>query len=230
MRSAYTFLSVVALGLAISFTAYMLSSRTAVQETPALNIALIEALSHSGQQPPAYRVIPESIMTGLCWTASDGAMEGVFKDVNSGMSLWREREPDETAVAGRNRRITGPLESATGFDYRRVSAALEQLSFDMVDYRLDGVEAELAGILRTSGLQRQLLLAVELPATPAAGSIPERVAMRAMAELEPGDLEPAPGLAAGGAAVNFCISLQAARESLWPAPSSGQPLTLSHYY
>jgi hypothetical protein len=193
------------------------------QDGPSIDLALVQDLLQSSQQTSEYRLIPESVMTGLCWRTRDGIREGVFKDVNSGMAQWRDHAPETLADR--------PTASATshGAVYAQLSRQLDQLSFHATGYSLTDRSAEVTGELVVGGHRREVIMKVKMPVQPISKFAQNIIELSASTELAADDLG---GVlqTADSRALNLCITVQAVKGSVLPDSAGGKPLVLSHYY
>ena len=167
-------------------------------------------------------------MTGLCWVNADGAKEGLFKDVNSGMAHWRERESLKSA--GTDDVVdSDSIDAENSIDYALLSNELDQLSFVATESHHSKQSAEVSGILTIADNSRRVVLMVDLPENVSQYKRKDRIELTASTLINPTDFDDAlttvtdqqPGL---------CIVMQAAKQQVLPELSPDQPLTLSHYY
>lgn len=219
---------VIAILLVITAVAvYLLAAGRFSQQGPDnIDIAIVEDLLRRSEATSSYRLIPDSVMTGLCWHADDGSREGVFKDVNAGMAHWRDHAPVKSSSAA----FAGADSSTKPETYSdHLRQQLDSLSFTATDFSYSEQLAEITGILTIAGRDRQVVLAVNMPAaSPLSGQ-------RDLIELHASTVISLQGINNSSAApapspVKLCLTMQAARESMLPAPYSAQPLMLSHYY
>lgn len=220
----------IAVLLVITGTAVLLSAvySDAENDRQRTDLTRVQALLNSSARMAEYRLIPDSVMTGLCWINADGAREGLFKDVNAGMAHWREREPlipddtgpvvDGTAIAAED-----------GIDYALLSNELDQLSFVATGYRYNMKAAEITGILTIEEHSHDVSLMVVLPETASQHGQKDRIELIASTAIKPDDFGDALS-AVADEQPGLCIAMQAAKEQVLPDLSSDQPLMLSHYY
>ncbi len=231
MRLTFRTWPVIAFLLAIISAALLLSiDRTdAKRDRPQMNLAQVQELLGSNDRTAKYWLLPESIMTGFCWRAVDGAKEGLFKDVNSGMAHWREQVPLTSAQTGRAADDPAVLTVDNPVDYARLSAGLERLSFETTGFSYSAQAAEITGILTIGSYSRRVALQVDLRTTTPPDSGKDLIELTASTVINPADfgdtLE-----AAVRPPVGLCFAMQAVRRSVIPDPSAEGPLLLSHYY
>jgi hypothetical protein len=193
-----------------------------------IDLTQVQALLDSSTRMAEYRLIPESVMTGLCWVNADGAREGLFKDVNAGIAHWREQEPSIPADAGPV--VNGMSISAEdGIDYALLSNELDQLSFVATEYRYNMQTAEITGILTIDDNSRRVALTVVLPENALEHRQKDRIELTASSVTRPTDFGDALS-AVTDQPLDLCIAMQAAKKQILPDLSSDQPLMLSHYY
>jgi hypothetical protein len=189
-----------------------------------VDLAIVDDLLRNMKQAPAYRLMPESIMTGLCWYTDDGSREGIFKDINAGMAQWREREPDAAIPESSTQ-----SKSVAEISYLNRANELSDLSFEATDYTVRDGKAEITGILKVANHQQEIVLDFDLPVASMHTKQQEPVALTAVTEV---NLEQSgkkqPGSKTGP--VNLCLMMQVAREQdIHPAPSE-RPMQLSQFY
>ena len=192
------------------------------------DLTRLQALLDSSDRMAEYRLIPESVMTGLCWVNADGSKEGLFKDVNAGMAHWREQARLMSADTGPGVKSTSNV-AEHGIDYALLSKQLDQLSFVATDYRFTMQAAEMSGILTISDHSRRVALVVDLPETASEHGLKDRIEFTASTVIKPTDF----GIALSAVAdqtPGLCIAMQAVKERVLPELASDQPLILSHYY
>ncbi len=209
----------------IGLPAYIVFDRTGSAENQqTVDLAIVDDLLRNMKQAPAYRLMPESIMTGLCWYTDDGSREGIFKDVNAGMAQWRERQPD-TALP----ESSSQSKSAAASSYLIMADELTDLSFEATDYTVRDSKAEITGILKVDSHQQKVVLDFDLPVASMNTEQQEPVALKAVTEINLEQLRnKQPGAETGR--VNLCLMMQVAREqNIHPAPSE-RPMQLSQFY
>ncbi len=216
--------------LVIIGTAVLMSSGYPVAEEgrQRTDLAQVQEMLSSSDRTAEYRLIPESVMTGLCWINAEGVKEGLFKDVNAGMSHWRERQPLMSAGTGHVDNGVS-IDTENSIDYAQLSNELDRLSFVATGYHYYRHSAEITGILTIADNSHQVTLMVDLPKTASQHIQKDRIELTASTLIDTSDYDDAfttvtdqsPGL---------CIAMQAAKKQMLPNLSSGQPLTLSQYY
>lgn len=193
----------------------------------AIDLALVQEMLRSRQQTSVYRLIPESVMTGLCWRTDGNSREGVFKDVNAGIAHWRDQAPMAASRATQYS-STGPSSLADDV-HRLLSRQLERLSFEATDYRFNAGSAEITGELAVGDYRRELVLNITVPAKQNGKPAPDIIELNATTELAASDL--GNGLKdVIDQPLNLCITMQAVKESVLPDSPADKPLMLSHYY
>jgi hypothetical protein len=193
-----------------------------------IDLTQVQALLDSSTRMAEYRLIPESVMTGLCWINADGAREGLFKDVNAGMAHWREREPLIPDDAGPVVDGTS-IAAEKGIDYAQLSNELEQLSFIATGYRYCINAVEIIGILTIADNSHKVVLMVDLPETASQHGQKDRIELTASTKIKPADFGDALS-AVTDEQPGLCIAMQAAKQRVLSELSPDQPLMLSHYY
>ena len=193
-----------------------------------IDVALFQELLHSSQQSSAYRLLPESVMTGFCWHTEDGVKEGVFKDMYAGIAHWRNQASSVPA--------TGPVSNnpavsttANGIDFGQLVEELEQLSFEATGYRHAEQTAEITGILSIADTRRRVVLKANLPELESGETQQDLIELNASTVLASDDFANVLAVSNNNE-LNLCLSMQAARITVLPEPSSDQPFMLSHYY
>ena len=209
----------------IGLSTYILFDRIEPADNQqAVDLAIVDELLHSMKQAPAYRLLPESIMTGLCWYTEDGSREGIFKDINAGMSQWRERQPDAA-----KQESTAPSLSSSENSFLSLSNELSDLSFEATAYTVKENKAEITGILKVTNRKQEIVLDFELPVAGMDVKQQEPVAFKAVTEVNLEDLrKKQPGTKTGP--VNLCLMMQAVRERDIQHPASEKPMQLSQFY
>ncbi len=187
-------------------------------------LLLLENLLRSMKQSSTYQLIPESIMTGFCWRTDDGTSEGIFKDVNSGLSQWRERQSIVSAGHVATDAVTASIS-----DNEYLSDELKRMSFEATDFAITKQTAKITGILTTASDKRQLVLDIALPDAGMPGTRQDIIALKAITEIST-DTFNRKRVVVRDQPVKLCLTMQAARNINIPDPSSGKPLLLSHYY
>lgn len=217
-------LIMVLISVIIGLLAYITYDRTSsVNNQQAVDLAIVDDLLRSIKQASAYRLIPESIMTGLCWYNDDGTREGIFKDVNAGVAQWREQQPE--AVKQDSQAETAAADNR----YLSLSKELTELSFEATDYTVKEGKAEITGIINVANHKQRIVLDVDLPVETMLGMQHEPVAIRAVTEINPESLW-LKNAVAESASVNLCVMMQVARGiDTWPS-SSERPMQLSQFY
>jgi hypothetical protein len=190
----------------------------------AVDLAIVDELLRSMEQASPYRLIPESIMTGLCWTTGNGSREGIFKDVNAGVAQWRERQPD-----AENQQSSGLSAPASEHAYSSLSSELADLSFEATDYTVKESKAEIKGILKVADREQEIVLDIDLPVASMDSQQQAPVAIKAVTEVDLADLQDKqPGSKTGP--VNLCLMMQVARYADLQPSSSERPMQLSQFY
>lgn len=193
-----------------------------------IDLTQVQALLSSTERMADYRLIPESVMTGLCWVNTDGAKEGLFKDVNSGMAHWRERE--SLKLAGTLHVVDGDsIAVNNSIDYALLSKELDQLSFVATEYRYSLQSAEITGMLTIADNSRRVALLVALPEQATKHKQNNRIELTASTLINLSDFDDTLTTATDQP-LGLCIAMQAAKEQVLPELSPDQPLILSHYY
>ena len=208
----------------LSFGGLDFELREYATETSAADI-----LYASVVQTSTFRVIPESIMIGLCWRSADGAEEGLFKDINQGISHWRDQAPDASdgdAAAVESTRTATP---ATSADYAMLSQLLEQLSFQAADYVFTEQSAGIEGFVQFVHRRRPVILNFNNTVTSLHADRQDVIELHASAAITD-DVSHEFRRSAQHSQAKLCISMQAAASSVFPDPFSGKPLMLSRYY
>ena len=193
-----------------------------------IDLTRVQELLSNSDRMAEYRLIPESVMTGLCWINADGVKEGLFKDVNAGMAQWREQAPLIPADTGAV--VNGmSIAAEDGIDYALLSNELDQLSFVATGYRYSMQTAEITGILTIADNSHRVALMVDLPETASQHRQKDRIELTASTVIKPADFGDALTVTTDQP-LGLCIAMQAAKEQILPDLSSDQPLMLSHYY
>ena len=175
-------------------------------------------VQQSIERSKTYQLIPESMMTGLCWRTDDGYKAGIFKDINAGIAQWSEKAPaTELSAPGRV------------VDYVDLSNQLSRVSFEATDYIITQEKAEISGLLTVADRQRRIVLDIDNSATAADFARQDLIELNASAELEVSDYGTALSAVNDGS-MELCLTIQASRNANIPDPSSGKPMMLSHYY
>lgn len=215
---------IVLISVTIGLSAYITYDRTsAVNNQQAVDLAIVDDLLRSMKQASAYRLMPDSIMTGLCWYNDDGTREGIFKDVNAGVAQWREQQPE--AVKQDSQGAT----AAASNRYLSLSNELTDLSFEATDYSVKERKAEITGIIKVANRKQRIVLDVDLPVETMIGMQHEPVAIKAVTEINPESPWLKDAVAESGS-VNLCLMMQVARGiDTWPS-SSERPMQLSQFY
>jgi hypothetical protein len=189
-----------------------------------VDLAIVDDLLRDMKQAPAYRLIPESIMTGLCWYTEDGSREGIFKDTYAGMAQWRERQPDAAIPEASTQ-----SESASENSYLNLANELSDLSFEATDYTVGDSTAEIKGILKIANHQQEIVLDFDLPVANMHIKQQEPVTLKAVTEVNLERIQKKqPGSTTGP--VNLCLMMQVAREQDISPASSERPMQLSQFY
>lgn len=102
-----------------------------------------------------YSPMPDSVMTGLCWHSDKGIREGLFKDVNEGIALWRERAPESVT----ERPATDDVAGMKRPDQAQLLRILRQLSFETTDVTPE--TGTVSGVLTAAGQRRQVSLDID---------------------------------------------------------------------
>ena len=194
-----------------------------------IDLALVQEMLSSARQTHMYRMIPDSVMTGLCWRTADGVREGVFRDVNAGMAHWRDQAPSNTGRPASEHSRPAPAHTNKAANYASLFRQLERMTFEATSYDLSDLSARVTGELVIGAHRREVVLRMKMPASQVAGHEQNVIALKASTELTPEDLGNI-SLAAGEEPLNLCITMQAVKESILPDPYADKPLRLSHYY
>ena len=224
----------LSLAAVISLTAaallYLASGdpRSGAEDRQSINLALVQEMLNSGGQAHMYRLIPDSVMTGLCWRNSDGDREGVFRDVNAGVALWRDHAPAKARQALDQGR-PAPADADPAANYAALFRQLERMSFEATSFDLTDLSARLTGELQIGQQRREVVLEMQMPAAQFASPGQHLVELKASTELRANDLG-AVALDTGRERVKLCMRMQAVRESVLPDSHTDKPLMLSHYY
>lgn len=209
---------------------YLTSGMTgAGSDGQSIDLALVDEMLSSREQTSAYRLIPGSVMTGLCWHSGNGYREGIFKDVNAGLAHWRDHAPGAVnpAIQDAADSDVSVTEQYTGSAL--LSRQLDQLSFEATAYSFTDKSAELTGELTIGDHRRKLVLTMKMPATQDSSPGRNLLELTAFTVLPPEDLQYALSDTIDRP-LNLCITMQAAKETVLPDSNSGKPLLLSHYY
>ena len=200
------------------------------KERQGTDLMQVQALLNRSDWMAEYRLIPESIMTGLCWVNADGVKEGLFKDVNSGMAHWRERESLKSEGTDTGPVVDGDsIAAENSIDYALLSNELDQLSFVATEYHYSMHSADVTGILTIADNSRRVALAVNLPDTASQHRHKDRIELTASTVINPADFGDAL-TAVTDQPLGLCIAMQFAKEQMLPDLLSDQPLILGHYY
>lgn len=208
----------VAIAVAVMLTAVTTGQIKPAQAGQVMNLAVIDQVQQSSEKSKTYQLIPESIMTGLCWRMDDGSRAGIFKDINAGIAQWSEKAPG-TEVSAPGRAV----------DYVDLSNQLSRVSFEATDYIITQEKAEISGVLTVADRQRRIVLDIVNSATAADFARQDLIELNASAELEVSDFGTALPAVNDGS-MELCLTIQASRNANIPDPSSGKPMMLSHYY
>jgi hypothetical protein len=213
----------VLISMIIGLSTYISYDRiSSASNQQAVDLAIVDDLLRSMKQASAYRLMPDSIMTGLCWYGDDGSREGIFKDVNAGVAQWRERQPEA---------VKQDAQGAAAADdrYHSLSNALTDLSFEATDYTVKEGKAEITGIIQVANHKQKIVLDVDLPVETMPGMQHEPVALKAVTEINSEKLLLKYADSDSGP-VNLCLMMQVARGiDTWPS-SSEKPMQLSQFY
>ena len=181
------------------------------------------------EQTIAYRLIPDSVMTGLCWHSGNGYREGIFKDVNAGLAHWRDHAPEAVnpVIQDSGDSDVSVTEQYTGSAL--LSRQLDQLSFEATAYSFTNKSAELTGELTIGDHRRKLVLTMNMSATQDSSPGRNLLELTAFTLLPLEDLQNAQSDTVDRP-LNLCITMQAAKDTVLPDSNSGKPMLLSHYY
>ena len=204
-------------------------SYSGTADRQSIDLALVQEMLSSGERTHSYRLIPDSVMTGLCWRTGDGDREGVFRDVNAGMALWRDHAPAEAGRQAPDQGRPAPADTGTAANYAALSHQLERMSFEATSYDLTDLSARVTGLLLIGEHSREVVLEMRMPAARFATPEQNLIELNAATELAADDLGNV-ALATGRERLNLCIRMQAVRESVLPDSNADEPLMLSHYY
>ena len=194
-----------------------------------IDLALVQEMLSDARETRMYRLIPDSVMTGLCWRAADGVREGIFKDVNAGMAHWRDRAPSKTGRPAPEQRRPAPAYTNEPAIYASLSRELERMSFEATAYDLTDLSARVTGELVVGEHRREVVMRMKMPARQVAGHEQNVIELKASTKLAPEDLGNV-SLGPGNEPLNLCITMQAVKESVLPESHANRPLMLSHYY
>lgn len=228
MRIKYRQMLLIAAGFLVSAGSVLyltLGNVGAGSEGQAVDLALVDEMLRSSDQASTYRLIPESVMTGLCWQTGNGNKEGIFKDVNAGLAHWRDHAPAavDEAVKDSGNSVVSVDEEYTASSL--LSRQLDHLSFEATAYRFTDKSAELTGELQIGGHRRKIALMMNMPDRPAQ----HLIELTAIAVLSADDRQKRLSETIDEA-LNLCITMQAVKDTVLSDSSTDKPLMLSHYY
>jgi hypothetical protein len=170
----------------------------------------------------AFRLLPESVMTGLCWRSGDGSRQGIFKDVNDGITQWREEAPNihmiQTTAARHSVENKMP-------DQQRLLNQLKELSFEPYDFSMTEQTARISGILTIASHSHQIILDLVKPNNPLNM---EQDLIEINTSTAISRYQPVHDVYATKQDIDLCLSMQAARNTVTPALSFETPLMVSN--
>lgn len=211
-------LIIVAIAVSVMLTAVATGLIKPAHAGQVIDLAVIDKAQQTDEKPKTYKLIPESVMTGLCWRKDDGSKAGIFKDINAGIALWSENAPGKSVSA-----------SGKPVDYVSLSNQLSRVSFEATDYIITREKSEIAGVLTVADRQRRIVLNIDNTVTLPHFAWQDLIGLNASAELESSDFGTSLSAVSDGS-MQLCLSIQASRNANMPATSSGKPMMLSHYY
>jgi hypothetical protein len=112
------------------------------------------------ENPVNYRLLPESMMTGICWRSADGSRQGVFKDITDGIMQWRETAP---SLHGHKSAATKPNQVEHLPDKQQLLRQLKHISFQPADFVLTDQTAKVSGVLTVAKASRHIILDLDRP-------------------------------------------------------------------
>lgn len=218
------FLPLIGIALFLSF-----SPDDAEKDRQGIALAQVQELLSSHSRTAGYRLIPESVMTGLCWPGPGGAKEGLFKDIHSGTAHWRERAPLAPDYTGKSIGSPAVFAANASARYVQLSSGLDRLSFEPTGFSYSRQAAEITGVLSIGDHSRRVALKVDLSDTTSAKTPKDLIELTASAAINPADFGDT-FVDAVHQPIGLCIAMQAARREVLMSLPPDQPLMLSHYY
>jgi hypothetical protein len=216
---------IIALAIIIGLLGFVYYERNdPVKNGQRTDLAMIENLLQSTEETASYQLMPDSIMTGLCWQTDAGTKAGIFKDVNAGLAHWRDKKPEVTEHSP-SMKSTPVVDEG----YTNLSRILQELSFEATDYSLTGSNAQLTGRLTIANRSREVMLDIDLSDTDSQTSQYRLATLNAYSEI---DLEGLSGRQSDsfGKTVNLCLMMQIARNADDLIRTAEKPLQLSQFY
>lgn len=164
----------------------------------------------------SYRLLPESIMTGLCWQSADGSRQGIFKDINNGIVQWRETAPEHH---GHESSATSSYLAGILPDEQQLLRQLKELSFHPNGFILTEQTAKISGVLTVANRSRQIILdLVRLRPADRENAHQDLITSTAISRYQPVN-----ELYTKQSNIDLCLNMQAASNSMTPALALEMP-------
>jgi hypothetical protein len=159
----------------------------------------------------SYRLLPESIMTGLCWRSADGSRQGIFKDINDGITQWREKAP---GLHGHERTATSPYPAGNIPDKQQLLRQLKELSFQANGFILTEETAKISGVLTVANRSRQIIMDLVRPAD---GELAPQDQIAVTTSTAISRYQPVHDLYTKQYNIDLCLNMQVASNTIAPA-------------
>ena len=167
----------------------------------------------------SYRLLPETIMTGLCWRSADGSRQGIFKDINNGIMQWREAAPE---THGQINTATSPYLAGDIPDKQELLRQLTELSFQPNGFILTEQTAKISGVLTVANLSRQIILDIVRP-SPAERDLADQDLIDVTSSTAISRYLPVYGVNTRQYDIDLCLTMQAAANIQTPALALDMP-------
>lgn len=167
----------------------------------------------------SYRLLPESIMTGLCWQSTDGSRQGIFKDINNGIVQWRETA---TGLHGHESSATSPYLAGILPDEQQLLRQLKELSFHPNGFILTEQTAKISGVLTVANRSRQIILDL-VRLRPADRDNAHQDLIEVTTSTAISRYQPVNELYTKQSNIDLCLNMQAASNSMTPALALDMP-------
>ena len=167
----------------------------------------------------SYRLLPETIMTGLCWRSTDGSRQGIFKDINNGIMQWRETAP---RTHGQVNTATSPYLAGDIPDNQQLLHQLKELSFQPNGFILTEQTAKISGVLTVANRSRQIIMDIVRP-RHAEGELVEQDLIELTSATAISRYLPVNGPHTRQYNIDLCLNMQAAANTHTPALALDMP-------
>ena len=167
----------------------------------------------------SYRLLPDSIMTGLCWRSADGSRQGIFKDINNGIMQWREAAP---GTHGEVDTATSPYLAGDIPDEQELLRQLKELSFQPNGFILTEQTAKISGVLTVANRSRQIILDMVRP-RPAERELADQDLIDVTSSTAISRYLPVNGVNTRQYDIDLCLNMQAAANTHTPALALDMP-------